>query len=57
MLFRSSLYSKIYSTVSDKFKSENDETLQGEKEVIKVLNEYNKKPIFIRDRDMMPMSI
>ena len=45
-----SLYSKIYSTVSDKFKSENDETLQGEKEVIKVLNEYNKKPIFIRDR-------
>lgn len=45
-----SLYSKIYSTMSDNFKSENDETIQGENEVIKRLKEYNKKPIFIRDR-------
>ena len=45
-----SLYSKIYSTTSDSFKSENDETIQGENEVIRILNEYNKKPIFIRDR-------
>lgn len=45
-----SLYSKIYSTESDSFKSENDETIKGENEVIKVLNEYGKKPIFIRDR-------
>ena len=45
-----SLYSKIYSTISDDFKSENDETIQGENEVIRVLNEYGRKPIFIRDR-------
>ena len=32
-----SLYSKIYSTTSDNFKSENDETIKGEDEVIKVL--------------------
>lgn len=45
-----SLYSKIYSTIRADFKSENDETIQGENEVIKRLREYNKKPIFIRDR-------
>lgn len=45
-----SLYSKIYSTTSDNFKSENDETIQGENEVIKILGKANKKPIFIRDR-------
>ncbi len=45
-----SLYSKIYSTVSDNFKSENDETIQGENEVIRVLKDYVKRPIFIRDR-------
>ncbi len=45
-----SLYSKIYSTTSDNFKSENDETIQGENEVIKILGKENKKPIFIRDR-------
>lgn len=45
-----SLYSKIYSTVSDNFKSENDETIQGENEVIRVLKDYGKRPIFIRDR-------
>lgn len=45
-----SLYSKIYSTTSDHFKSENEETIQGEDEVIKILGKENKKPIFIRDR-------
>lgn len=45
-----SLYSKIYSTTSENFKSENDETIQGENEVIKILGKENKKPIFIRDR-------
>lgn len=45
-----SLYSKIYSTTSDNFKSENDETIKGEDEVIKMLNIHNRKPIFVRDR-------
>ena len=45
-----SLYSKIYSTTSDEFKSENDETINGEDYVIKLLKENNKTPIFIRDR-------
>ena len=45
-----SLYSKIYSTTSDNFKSENEETIQGEDEVIKILGKENKKPIFVRDR-------
>lgn len=45
-----SLYSKIYSTVSNDFKSENNETIQGENKVIKKLSKYNRKPIFIRDR-------
>lgn len=45
-----SLYSKLYSTVSKNFISENIETINGEEKVIKVLNEYNRKPIFIRDR-------
>lgn len=45
-----SLYSKIYSTTSKDFKSENNETIIGEDKVIEVLNKYNKKPIFIRDR-------
>lgn len=45
-----SLYSKIYSTISDDFKSENDETILGEDEVIKKLAKIGKKPIFVRDR-------
>lgn len=45
-----SLYSQIYSTTSDDFKSENDETIKGEDKVIEILNEYNRKPIFVRDR-------
>lgn len=45
-----SLYSKLYSTISKNFISENTETINGEEKVIKVLNEYNRKPIFIRDR-------
>lgn len=45
-----SLYSKIYSTISDGFKSENDETILGEDEVIKKLAKIGKKPIFVRDR-------
>lgn len=45
-----SLYSKLYSTTSKNFISENKETIDGEEKVIKVLNEYNRKPIFIRDR-------
>ncbi len=45
-----SLYSKIYSTKSDEFKSENDETINGEDYVVNLLNENNKTPIFIRDR-------
>lgn len=45
-----SLYSKIYSPISNDFKSENDETIKGEDKVKEILNKYNKKPIFIRDR-------
>ena len=45
-----SLYSKVYSTLSSDFKSENDETIKGEDAIIKTLNEINKKPIFVRDR-------
>lgn len=45
-----SLYSKIYSTTSNNFKSENDETIIGEDEVIRKLAKINKKPIFVRDR-------
>lgn len=45
-----SLYSNIYSTTSADYKSENQETLKGEDFVIKQLKEYNRKPIFIRDR-------
>lgn len=45
-----SLYSQIYSTTSDDFKSENDETIKGEDKVIEILNKYNRKPIFVRDR-------
>ncbi len=45
-----SLYSKIYSSTSDDFESENRETIYGEDKVIKILNKYNKTPIFIRDR-------
>lgn len=45
-----SLYSKIYSTTSADFISENNETIKGEERVIKILAEHNKKPIFIRDR-------
>lgn len=44
------LYSKLYSTTSMSFISENKETMDGEDKVIKVLTEYNRKPIFIRDR-------
>lgn len=45
-----SLYSKIYSTTSDEFKSENAETIKGEDYVIKILKENNRIPIFVRDR-------
>ena len=45
-----SLYSKIYSSTSDDFESENRETIYGEDKVIKMLNKYNKTPIFVRDR-------
>lgn len=45
-----SLYSKLYSTTSKSFISENKETMNGEEKVIKVLADYNRKPIFIRDR-------
>lgn len=45
-----SLYSKIYSTTSADFKSENEETIKGEDKVKEILNKYNIKPIFIRDR-------
>ena len=45
-----SLYSKIYSSTSDDFESENRETINGEDKVIKMLNKYNKAPIFVRDR-------
>ncbi len=45
-----SLYSNIYSTTSDQFVRENDETLKGESFVIELLKNYKKKAIFIRDR-------
>ncbi len=45
-----SLYSNIYSTISDTFKSENNETKKGENFVIELLKNYKRKPIFIRDR-------
>ncbi len=45
-----SLYSNIYSTTSDHFISENNETLKGENFVIDLLKKYKRKPIFIRDR-------
>lgn len=45
-----SLYSKIYSTTSDNFISENKETIEGEQQVINLLKRENKIPIFIRDR-------
>lgn len=45
-----SLYSKIYSTTNDSFISENKETIEGEKQVIEILEKENKTPIFIRDR-------
>ena len=45
-----SLYSKIYSSNSKGFKSENDETIKGEDAVIETLEQINKKPIFVRDR-------
>ena len=45
-----SLYSKIYSIESDSFVSENEETKLGEQKVISILKQYNKKPIFVRDR-------
>lgn len=45
-----SLYSKIYSSISDDFESENHETINGENKVIKTFNKYNKTPIFVRDR-------
>ena len=45
-----SLYSKIYSTESNNFVSENEETKLGEQKVISILKQYNKKPIFVRDR-------
>jgi hypothetical protein len=45
-----SLYSKIYSTESPNFISENNETIKGEDEVIRILKIANRKPIFVRDR-------
>ena len=45
-----SLYSKVYSTTSDDFISENNETIIGEEEVINILKTINKKTIFTRDR-------
>lgn len=45
-----SLYSKVYSTNERGFKSENEETIQGEESVIEKIKAINKKPIFIRDR-------
>lgn len=45
-----SLYSNIYSTVSDNFVSENYETLKGENFVKSLLERYKRKPIFVRDR-------
>ncbi len=45
-----SLYSNIYSTTSDNFVSENNETLRGENFVIKLLKSYKRKAIFVRDR-------
>lgn len=45
-----SLYSKVYSTTSDDFISENKETIEGEKKVVELLKRNNKVPIFIRDR-------
>ncbi len=45
-----SLYSKVYSTISEDFISENAETINGEEEVIDILSAINKKPIFTRDR-------
>ena len=45
-----SLYSKIYSTTSKDFKSENTETIKGEDFVIEFLKSKNKVPIFVRDR-------
>ena len=45
-----SLYSKVYSTISNGFKSENEETILGENEVISKLAKIGKKPIFVRDR-------
>ena len=43
-----SLYSKIYSTKSEGFESENTETIDGEDEVIKILN--GRTLVFVRDR-------
>ena len=45
-----SLYSKIYSTTSDSFMSENDETMKGEDIVNKKLKGTCKIPIYVRDR-------
>lgn len=45
-----SLYSKVYSTSSRTFISENHETLIGENEVINLLEKTKRKPIFVRDR-------
>lgn len=45
-----SLYSKIYSTASATFKSENDETIKGEDEVNAFMKTNGKVPIYVRDR-------
>lgn len=45
-----SLYSKVYSTESEGFISENNETIIGEEKVINTLKLINKSPIFVRDR-------
>ena len=45
-----SLYSKIYSTTSNGFVSENDETIKGEDAVNKKLEGTGKVPVYVRDR-------
>lgn len=45
-----SLYSKIYSTTSRDFKSENNETIKGEDNVNSFMKANGKTPIYVRDK-------
>lgn len=45
-----SLYSHIYSTTSEGFKSENNETIKGADKVNEILQKNNRIPIYVRDR-------